>query len=427
MSDIRRAVADLQKVMDVQAREIGVLQDQVGWIRKGTLLHIDGSTALEKLWRKEIEAPDGEGYEAVKRRAGAVLAKEVAQFLGYSYPGFLQASAAPSGPGTVAYNRYDLVREFCVNIVKPKLVINVNAKWVRGAPAANTREVGRFSVQLDFGTRHLYLRESLGDGLSALLMEKSGMAVWKDQDFEELLAIQTVPRPAAGGAGEEAGPAASPAAAAASGVVAVGAVGGGGPAGVASAADGGAVGPAPDSVEEAEPIEGVDAIIREAEEAAAGGGEEEVEQEISPPGSPQSVIGDIEGIDGTRLLVYMPAVITRKTRRQTGQKRPRSEVRELRASNRPPPGAEAKASPPAPPAGGDGGKAKGKAAKGQGKDKGKPGKDTAPKGKSKGKEAKGKGAKGKNTKSGGKASKGAAKGKGGKIGAAGRRPAVSGR
>ena len=94
----------------------------MAWIRKGTLIHVDGSIAIEKLWRKEVEAENGGGYEVLKRTVGAKVGREVAEFLGYTYPGILDYDLAPAVPGTPDHARYHLVCEFCNNIKKPKLV-----------------------------------------------------------------------------------------------------------------------------------------------------------------------------------------------------------------------------------------------------------------------------------------------------------------
>ena len=76
---MRKAIAALEE-------ELGGVKRELGWMKRGCIIHVQGSKALERLHSETIEAADGGGFPAFKRRAGDALAKESAQFLGYEWP-----------------------------------------------------------------------------------------------------------------------------------------------------------------------------------------------------------------------------------------------------------------------------------------------------------------------------------------------------
>ena len=190
------------------------VETEIGWICRGCILQVQGSHAIEELYKKEVAEAGGGGWPQVKAQVGKVVAEEVAGFLGFPYPNISPGVEDRLAMERTARNRLTIVEDFIDLIQKPRLIINVNPKPLRTPGQQDGRVPGSFSLQLDFGSRMLCIKETLTDGLTALLREKCGEPVYEDGYNRELLGIECVPRPArsATGTGAEAASVPAPAA-----------------------------------------------------------------------------------------------------------------------------------------------------------------------------------------------------------------------
>ena len=67
--------------MDLRNR-VENLEEKVQWLARGDVIHVNGSVALERLYKKTVETTEGGGYELFRRLSGPTLVEEVAKFLG---------------------------------------------------------------------------------------------------------------------------------------------------------------------------------------------------------------------------------------------------------------------------------------------------------------------------------------------------------
>ena len=351
-------MADLRAVVAALEAELGGVKRELAWMKRGCVIHVQGSKDLEQLHAETIETRDGGGFTAFKRGAGAILAREVALFLGYKWPKLLKEGEVREELEAHDRNRLDILEEFIDNITKPRLIVNIYPKVVTTADGSKERTEECFAVQLDFGARMLLIKQSLQDGLTAMLRHRCGEPVWEDGYIGQTIGLQTTQRP---GVKSEAGA--------------------GGTA--AAAAEGGADRPA----DEAE-TEGAGGAAEEAQGVGAGG-------TVTPPGADGAVPGgedDLAGADdemeGTRtewLLITIPPLdlgLSRRAAKGGGKAKGVAAKGGKGRGKRPPAGSEPKAAPTPPPnvlaplgpnksrgKGSTGGK--GPKGKGKGKDKGK--------------------------------------------------------
>ena len=256
------------------------------------------------------------------------------------------------------------MEEFVDNIVKPRLIINIYPKVLVSEDGSKVRVTECYALQLEFGARMLLVKQSLQDGLTAMLRSECGEPVWDDGWIESTIGLETVQRP--GAKSEQAGSDDVAEAAAAGGVGADGA------ASEAVAVGAGAVGPGGAGGSATPPGAGG---IPGGDDSLAGADDE---------------MGSIEGEDGVLtkwLLITIPPLDLGLSRR--GGKAQRygkgNKGKGKGKGNAPAPGAVAKAAPTPPPSvaaplgpskargkGSKGGKGpKGGKGKGKDKDKGK--------------------------------------------------------
>ena len=368
-------MTDLRARVSATEKRVAAVEESVAWIKRGSIVKVRGSLTLEALWQAEVESETGGGFKALKRLAGQHLSQEVATFFGYKWPELLTADErAQLSFGTPDYYKYDIVNDFCGLVRKPGLVVNVYKQNSQGQEVdeGSHREPGSFKLQLDFGSRMLLLKDTLCDGLTALLRERSGEDVWDNQTAAEYLGITTVPRPQPGRAGEAAAP--EP---------------GQQPAQPATRPGAGAPRQAADGEEEDAGMDG--------DGDAEGAGGPELGDVFAAPAAPPAT-GTRGALDGTWLQVTIPPV---KTQRRHHGRPERSRSDRAPAGGRvdrapagsgsalPPAGAVAKAFRASPPTKDKGGKSSGPKGHGKGdkgpKGHGKGGKGAKDKGKGKGK------------------------------------------